>query len=116
VSEERPRVVWRTTRTDPPTEDDFLSHRARGLPRRGATIERWEGVSTFDDPAIAASMARRYGHGAYLARLTLSPDGPVRWAQTGGPSYYTLWGLPSEMLACVMEVVPLPTTVGEEEE
>lgn len=116
MSEDRSPVVWRTTRTDPPTEDDFLSHRARGLPRRGATIERWEGVSTFDDPAIAASMARRYGHGAYLARLTLSPDGPVRWEQTGGPGHYTLWGLPSEILACVVEVVPLLAMTGGKEE
>ncbi len=110
----QPPVVWHTARTDPPTEEDFLSHRARGLPRRGATIERWEGVSSFDNPAIAADMARRYGHGSYLARLALDPGGPIRWAKTGGEAHYTLWGTPAELLACVVVVVP-PEMMAEGE-
>jgi len=109
VTEGQPPIVWRTVRTSPPTEADFLSQQALGRPQRGAPVEQWAGVSTFDNPAIAASMARRWGHGDYLARLTLDPAGLVRWARTRGEGHYTLSGTPAELLACVVEVVPLET-------
>ena len=78
MSESLPPILWRTVRADPPTESDFLSQMALGRPRRGAPIELWEGVSTFDEPAIAAEVARRWGHGEYLARLTIEPGTAVR--------------------------------------
>lgn len=113
MSEEPPPLLWRTVRTDPPTEADFLSHKARGLPRRGATEDQWDGVSTFDTRAVAADLARKFGHGEYLARLELDPAGPIRWARTRGEGHYTLWGTPAELLARVAEVVPLDAAEGE---
>lgn len=113
VSEGQPPPLWRTVRTNPPTEEDFLSFKALGRPRRGAPIEQWEGVSTFDNPAIAADMARRYEQGDFLARLDLDPTGPIRWARTRGEGHYTLWGTPAELLARVAEIVTLDAPEGE---
>jgi hypothetical protein len=106
-------TLYRTVRANPPTEADFLSHKARGLPRRGGAVEQWEGVSTFDNPTIAADMARRFNRGMYLARLNLDSSGPIRWAKTRGEGHYTIWGTPAELLACVSEVVPLDAAEGE---
>lgn len=108
-----PPPLWRTVRTNPPTEADFLSFKARGLARRSGPIEQWEGVSTFDNPAIAADMARRHHQGDYLARLDLDPAGPIRWEKTRGAGHYTIWGTPAELLARVVEIVPLDTAEEE---
>ena len=113
MSEEQPPSLWRTVRANPPTEDDFLSFKALGRPRRGGSIEQWEGVSTFDNPDLATDMARQFKQGEYLARLELDPSGPIRWAKTRGPGHYTIWGTPAELLACVAEVVPLDTAEGK---
>lgn len=110
----QPPIVWRTVRANPPTEADFLSQKALGRPRRDAPIEQWEGVSTFDNLAVAAAVARRWKQGTYLARLVLPPGGPVRWTKTRGEAHYTLSGTPAELLACVVEVVPLETVAEGE--
>jgi len=106
--------VWRTVRANPPTEADFLSQKARGRSRRGAPVDQWEGVSTFDNLAVAAAAARRWKQGTHLARLVLEPASPVRWARTRGEAHYTLSGTPAELLACVVEVVPLDTVAEGE--
>ena len=114
VSEESPPALWRTVRANPPTEADFLSLKALGRLQRDAPIELWEGVSTFHSLTLAAAMTRKFGHGAFLARLALAPDSPIRWEKTRGEGHYTISGPPAAMLACVVEVVPLETVAEGE--
>lgn len=102
-----PPDVWRAAKENPPTESDFLSYKALGIPQLKADTLRWEGVSTFDDLRAAAKTARQFHQGDYLARLTPDPDGPVRWTKTGRHHHWTLSGTPAEMLARVAEVIPL---------
>lgn len=107
-----PPPLWRAVRSYPPTEADFLSHKARGLPKRRGPDELWEGVSTFDSFEVASDMARKYHQGDFLSRLAIEPDGPIRWRATGGKGHYTLWGTPAELLDCVVETVPVPPATG----
>lgn len=107
MTEGLPPELWRTVRANPPTEADFLSLKALGRLQRDAPIELWEGVSTFHSLTLAAAMPRKFGHGAFLARLALVPDGPIRWVKTRGEGHYTISGPPAEMLARVVEGVPL---------
>jgi hypothetical protein len=49
-------TFYRIVKTDPPTEADFLSHRARGIPLQRDTPElrrSWEGVSVYRTPEAA---------------------------------------------------------------
>jgi hypothetical protein len=101
-------------RANPPTEADFLSLKAFGRLQRDAPIEQWAGVSTFHSLTLAAAMTRRFGHGAVLARLALDPANPIRWVETRGDGHYTISGPPAEMLARVVEVVPLDAVVEGE--
>lgn len=116
VSGIAPPLLWRTVRSDPPTEDDFLSMEALGRPRRKNTPpELWSGVSTFADPTIAAAIARRFGHGDFLARLALDAADPIRWEKTPGEGHFTIWGTPAEMLTRVVDVVAIADVLGEED-
>jgi len=115
VSSTPPSLLWRIVRTDPPTTVDFLSNEARGLPRRRSVpAELWTGLSAFDDLAIAASVARRFRLGEFLASIDIDPNGPIHWAKTRGDGHYTLWGKPEEVFARVVTIVAVSSVMVEE--
>src|SRR5438045_267250 len=103
-----PQTVYRVVRSDPPTEADFLSRQALGLPAPVAS-HLWDGVSVDDRVLAAERKARRFAQlGRYIATLRLPEDGSIRIEKTlANRNHYTLWGDPVTLLECVVELVPL---------
>ena len=104
-------TFYRVVQTNPPTEADFLSHKARGVPLRGDTPElrrSWEGVSVTSTLEAAQNLAARFPRlGQFIAILELSEGGPVRFEQTlESPTHYDLWGEAGKILMAVVAVVP----------
>jgi hypothetical protein len=104
-------TFYRVVRTNPPTEADFASHRARGVPLQHDTPEHrrsWEGVSVTSTLDAARGLAATFPRlGTFIAVLDLQEGGPVLFEQTlGSPTHYDLWGEPRAMLAAVVAVVP----------
>ena len=107
---------YRVVKSNPPTEEDFLSYAARGIPVRDPTDEETlllaAGVSVFATEAQARGRARaRPELGAYLARLQIPDDGsgqPLR----GHRGHHTIWAEPKQPLAWVKEVVAVGPLQG----
>jgi len=99
-----PRRVFRAVRTDPPTENDFLSQARLG--RRHvdeSAFELTSGVSVFATEAQVARLARRYQMGRYIAELTLPEDVEIR--RTGrARGHHTVWAAPDVLLRSVTRV------------
>jgi hypothetical protein len=105
-------TFYRIVKTDPPTEWDFLSHQARGLPLRHDTPERrrsWERVSVYDTPERARVIARRFpAVGPFIAEVQVNVDGPVAFERSGeDPRHFDLDGEPAEMLKLATRVIPV---------
>ena len=83
-------TFFRTVKTDPPTEMDFLSYRDLGRPllRDTPTQRRsWEGVSVTSTLEAAGALAARAPRlGRFIAELELVESVPVRFGQTGAVS------------------------------
>jgi len=72
------RSFFRVVSSNPPTLDDFLSHRARGIPLRNPDEEdMWEGVSVQATEPQARRRARLPGFGRYIAELVIPEDGTI---------------------------------------
>lgn len=110
--------VYHLVRTDPPTEEDFLSLWARNLqtaqtgqpsrlvPEKGDTLHMWAGISTYDDEAAAHRTAVRYPTlGRFIARLEIPFGAPIRIEKTGTDAHhFTVWGAPRRLRECVESV------------
>jgi hypothetical protein len=97
-------------KTDPPTEADFLSHAARGLPLRRDTAamrRSWERVSVYDTLEQARAVARRFpAIGTFITELRIDAGGPVVFERSGDdPHHFDLNGEPAEMLRMITRVV-----------
>src|SRR5688572_4361004 len=102
-------IFYRVVKTNPPTEADFLSHRARGVRLRHDTAESrrlWEGVSVTDSFETSRVLAERFPvMGDFVAVLEVPEQAAVTFEQTTDvPSHYTLWGSPRDMLDLVVSV------------
>lgn len=105
-------TFYRIVKTAPPTVRDFTSNRALGKPPRGPERDDptiWSGLSMYGDEGTARAQARRIPRlGAFLARLDVPHDGPIRCRQTGSnPAHYTVWGEPDDLLSVVVAVLPV---------
>jgi hypothetical protein len=103
-------TFYRIVKTNPPTEADFLSHAARGLPLRRDTPESrrsWERVSVYDSLERARSIVARFpAIGAFIAELEIEPDGSVAYEQSGDdPHHFDVDGPPDRLLRTVRRVV-----------
>lgn len=103
------RSFYRVVRSNPPTRQDFLSHEALGIPLRNEQQrELWSGVSCQATEQQARRTARLPGFGSFIARVELAEGGSIKWQRTGPKAgHHTLWGDPDELLANVVEVVPV---------
>ena len=103
------RVFYRVVATDPPTQRDFLSHKALGIPLRSPNDQDlWEGISVQATEQQARKRARLPGFGRYIAGLVVREGGSISWRRTGRqPGHHTLWGDPEELLACVVRTIPV---------
>lgn len=106
-------LAYRIVKTNPPTLNDFLSHRARALrapPLRAdaRTLDVWEGVSVFATVEQARLNARSFPRlGTFIGVLDVPEGGPIRAERTGrAEGHWALWGEPTDLFACVLEIVP----------
>jgi hypothetical protein len=102
-------VLQRIVKTDPPTLNDFLSNRDRGLVRReNETEDIWGGLSHYDTIERAAKTARRFPSiGTFVAAVRLADNEDFRIEQTFRRGHYTVWGDPRALLDAVQFVVPI---------
>src|SRR5689334_4842696 len=106
------KSFYRIVRTNPATEADFLSDKARGLPPRNddpLTLHVWDGISVYQTLAQAQRKARDYPFlGSYIAELSLDIDvPPVRIEKTFGRGHHTVWGPPAALLRAVVSIIPV---------
>lgn len=103
------RTFFRIVTSNPPTREDFLSHRALGRPLTDpARVRQWEGVSVYGTAHQARKKARQYPTlGQYIAELRVPGDAPIEAERTGSSNHHTLWGTPEALLACVVGTNPV---------
>lgn len=106
------RTFYRIVRSNPPTLNDFKSHSELGIPALDDDPEHLrmrEGISVHATEAQSRAKARsRPWFGRFIARLVIPDDGSLEWARTaGGRGHHTLWGDPAQLLAYVVEVIPV---------
>lgn len=102
-------IFYRIVKSNPPTEEDFLSYAALGISVRDPTDEETlllaSGVSVFATEPQARGRARaRPDLGAYVARLDIPDDGSVQ-PRRGHRGHHTIWAEPRQLLAWVQDVV-----------
>ena len=99
-------------RTNPPTDADFLSDKARGLPLRNdepVTLHVWDGISVYQTLAQARRKAHVYSFlGQFIAELNLEMDLPrIRIEKTCGRGHHTLWGTASALRRSIVAITPV---------
>ena len=64
-------------------------------------------VSMFEDAEVLSRLARRRPDrvGTHLARVELQPGRGICLADTGSRGHWSIWGLPDQLAACVVEVM-----------
>jgi hypothetical protein len=103
--------LYRIVKTDPPTLQDFLSHRALGIPLRHPTsraLRLWDGVSvhrTREQAAALTAVSPRLGQ--YIAELRVTDGVGVRYELDNGKNgHCTVWAEPDVLLGLVVAVTP----------
>lgn len=96
-------------KSNPPTRLDFLSHKELGVPLRNEDQpELWAGLSCQATEQQARRTAKLPGFGAYIARIEIEDDSTIVWRRTGPKQgHHTIWGNPDDVLACVIDVIPV---------
>src|SRR5262245_37985655 len=103
------KSFYRIVRTNPATEADFLSDKARGLPPRNdepLTLHVWDGISMYQTLPQARRKARDYPFlGGFIAELHLDIDvPPIRIEKTFGRGHHTVWGAPTALLHAIVSI------------
>ncbi len=97
-------------KTNPPTEGDFYSRAALGVPEPARadleTSRLHAGISVRDTEKGARDSALRYRRqGRFIAALETPQAGVVQFERTGQAGHVTMWGDPATLLAMVIFVV-----------
>jgi hypothetical protein len=105
-------VFDRIVQADPPTERDFMLHRALGIPLRHHTakaLRLYDGISVYRTSAQAAALATLSPHlGRFVAELRIPQTRSLRYElNTARKGHCTLWGEPAHLLAQVESVSPV---------
>ncbi len=108
------RIVKGVHLSDPQMLGGFRSNYERNAHPRGLEIESaliHFGLSMYLEREMAAATARRWPRiGRYLAELRLEPGNGFCWAHTAQPGHITVWGRPLQLLAGIVDILP----VGDE--
>ena len=101
---------YRVTKTDPPTEDDYLTRLERDGPPPDhlppEVRESWDAYSAFDTAEGAIKMARRFKRlGRHICRYDIPEDAGITWQQTIEPGHYDLRGDKEVLKRCWVECV-----------
>jgi hypothetical protein len=121
MDEATPQTLYHLVRTNPSTDDDFLSQWAKNVraaqageqpraePAGGDALHMWGGVSAHDDAGTSREMRQLFPKlGDFIALLQIPPDAPIRVEKTGGnPHHYTIWGAPAALRGCVQSIEPV---------
>lgn len=109
--EDRPvKSFYRVTKTDPPTDDDYLTPLERfGPPPDDADPERresWDAFSAFDTPEGAIRTARRFRRlGRHIFRYDIPEGIGITWEQTIEPGHFDLRGDKEVLKRCLVGCV-----------
>lgn len=77
----------------------------RGPENRAAVIHM--ALSMFDQPRPARELAEPVPQlGGHVATLALRPGLGICVAKTGAPTHWSVWGRPTQLAACITDVVP----------
>lgn len=89
---DHPRIVYRMVDSDPPTDADFYSQRAKNPAKTYQISEcRARGLSVYAQLEDVKSLAARLGlERVYFCRVALTP-GAGRIQKTGAASHHTWW-------------------------
>lgn len=110
---DRPIVLYRIVKHDPPTQDDMRSYQELGIPLRVNTPEalrRAGGISLFDTLLRARKMAAgpSWNGAGFIVELHIPAGALVTIERTGRqPGHHTLWGAPDVILSYITRVVPI---------
>jgi hypothetical protein len=89
----------------------FRSNYERDAPPRGLEVESaliHLGLSMFVTFEAAAHRAIRWpALGTHVAHLILEPGNGFHLAETGASVHRTVWGRPLQILACVVDILPV---------
>ena len=111
-------MFYRSVKSDPPTERDFLSSADLGKrpPRSDpAFLHVWAGLSVFDTYEQARSNAHywRWRHGEYIAELIVPSAAPIIFEGPNEVGHWNLYDAPaSQLLNWVSRVVHGPSTLS----
>lgn len=99
------KTFYRVTKTNPPTERDYVTLAERkGDPPETLTEEArasWYAFSAYDTIDGARNQALQVrGIGRFIWRYDIPEDAGIRWAQTLFPGHYDLWGDKDVLRAC----------------
>ena len=103
------RRFYRLVRSNPPTLDDFLSNREKGIPMARPDPEvalLWDGLSVYATETQARNQAKaKPWLGAYIAELSIAEADPITFRRSGtSRGHHTLWGDPFELLARALRI------------
>jgi hypothetical protein len=105
------RIVAGATRGAPGVLESLRSNYERDARPRGLEIESaliHFGLSMFVTFEAAAARATRWPKlGTHLAHLRLQPGNGFHIAETGPRPHRTVWGRPLQLLACVVDILPV---------
>lgn len=95
-------VFYRVTKTNPPTDKDYVTRYERlGEPPEDISEELRESYkahTAFDTVEGARDQARQVpGIGKYIFRYDIPEDAKLIWKQTLGPGHYDIWGDKEEL-------------------
>ena len=98
--------------TNPPTLEDFRSHRERGIELKRPTpdaLRLWEGVSVYRDREVAKALARKLPHlGRFVAALRVPLDGTITLELDNRRNgHCTLWAAPNVLTRLVISTEPV---------
>jgi len=101
--------LWRIGDHDPPTLEDFHSHREKGIPLRRVTPEAlrlWVGVSVYRTREQAIALASALPHlGRYIVCIRIPTDGSIVYELDNRKNgHSTVWAEPETLLRLVVSV------------
>jgi hypothetical protein len=108
------RVFYRSVKSESPTEEDFMSNFAKGLPPRGSEIHDaavYRSISAYARSDHALTKQRLFPQlGTHIAEFEL-PDDDAEIAVSRGPthaedSHHSLQGDPATFLRRIRSVFP----------
>lgn len=106
-------LLYRSVRANAATVEDFTSNAAKGKPIPQNLPPDlhwlWDGLSMYETVQQAERSASRNPRlGAFVAAVKLPDDGRFHVLRTtASEGHHTVWGIPGELLQCVIHIQPI---------